>query len=199
MVRTPHRRFRFFSAGAPASLLLVALAVMLAASGAARAEVKFKKTVLDDKFRSEGSAVGDFNHDGKLDVSAGSVYYAAPDWHMVSVLEKPTEFDPHGYSKSFCNFAEDINRDGRIDLIVVGFPGEGTHWFEQPEKEGEVWKPHLIAPVTNNESPMWVEIDGDGAGELLFGWDPGGYVGYARRPGDLAQPWELKAVSNPGA
>src|SRR6187549_61410 len=73
------------------------------------AKIGFKKTKLDDKFRSEGVAAGDFNHDGKLDVAAGSVYYAAPDWKMHSILEKPEEFDPAVYSHSFCNFAADLN------------------------------------------------------------------------------------------
>jgi len=199
MKRTPHHHNFTTPTRGRASVLLLALTVAIGLASAARAEITFKKTVFDDKFRSEGCAVGDFNHDGKLDVSAGSVYYAAPDWHMVSVLEKPVETDPHGYSKSFCNFAEDINRDGRIDLIVVGFPGEATHWFEQPEKEGDVWKPHVIAPITNNESPGWYEIDGDGAGELLLGYDPGGYVGYAKRTADPAAPWDLKPVSDPNA
>ena len=100
------------------------------------ASISFKRTQLDTKFRSEGSCVGDFNGDGKLDIGAGSVYYAAPDWKMISVLEKPEEFDPHNYSVSFCNFAEDVNGDGRTDLIVVDFPGKQTWWFEQPEKAG---------------------------------------------------------------
>ena len=37
---------------------------------------------------AKGAAVGDFNHDGKLDIAAGSVYYAAPDWKMVAVLRE---------------------------------------------------------------------------------------------------------------
>ena len=69
------RRFRFTPpSGARLPLLLLVLAVAIGSAGAARAEITFKKTLFDDKFRSEGCAVGDFNHDGKLDVSAGSVY-----------------------------------------------------------------------------------------------------------------------------
>ena len=49
----------------------------------------------------------------------GSVYYTAPDWQMHNVLEQPQEFDPKGYSPSFCNFSEDLNHDGWADLIVV--------------------------------------------------------------------------------
>ena len=41
-------------------------------------ELKFKKTTLDDKFRSEGVGVGDFNKDGKKDVVVGDFWYEAP-------------------------------------------------------------------------------------------------------------------------
>ena len=139
-----------------------------------------QRTQLDTKFRSEGVAVGDFNSDGKLDIAAGSVYYAAPDRHMVPILQKAEEFDPHAYSVSFCNFADDINADGRTDLVVVDFPGKQTWWFEQPEKPGTAWKRHEATPVTNNESPSYLDIDGDRKGELLFSWDPGKYVGSMR-------------------
>ena len=98
---------------------MLAAALCMLASGALAAEasgkITFKRKQLDAKFRSEGTSVGDFNGDGKLDISAGSVYYAAPDWKMVSVLDKPAEFDPHNNSNSFCNFASDINCDGRTD------------------------------------------------------------------------------------
>ncbi len=40
--------------------------------------VQFTKIVIDKTFRSEGVGVGDINRDGKLDVMAGEVWYAAP-------------------------------------------------------------------------------------------------------------------------
>src|SRR5688572_3621663 len=68
------------------------------ASPADGKSVSFQKTVLDTAFRSEGVAVGDFNSDGKLDIAAGSVYYAAPDWKMHLIAEKAAEYDPKNYS-----------------------------------------------------------------------------------------------------
>ncbi len=176
---------------------LAAAAVVLSAT-MSRAEdnasnITWKKTQLDPKFRSEGVAVGDFNNDGKLDVAAGSVYYAAPDWKMVSILEKPEEFDPNRYSVSFCDFAEDVNGDGRSDLIVVDFPGKQTWWFEQPEKPGTPWTRHQCTPITNNESPSYLDIDGDGKRELLLGYDPGRYIGFAKP--SATGLWKLNPVS----
>src|ERR1700676_2321418 len=78
-------------------------ATTLAAEGSTK--ISFKKTQLEAKFRSEGVAVGDFNHDGKLDIAAGSVYYASPSWDMQLVQDKALEFDPLHYSGSFCNYA----------------------------------------------------------------------------------------------
>jgi hypothetical protein len=118
---------------------------------------------------------------------------------MVTVAEKPAEFDPHGYSNSFCNFAEDINGDGRTDLIVVDFPGAPTWWFEQPEKEGQAWIKHEGTPVTNNESPGWYDITGDKKGELLLGYDPGKFIGYAKPGADKNAKWDLFPVSETGA
>ncbi len=155
--------------------------------------IRFKRTVLDKTFRSEGVAVGDFNGDGLLDIAAGSVYYAAPDWKMVSVLEQPKEFDPHNYSDSFCNFADDVNGDGRTDLIVVGFPGQETLWFEQPAAPGRPWRRHVCTPVTNNESPSLVDVNGDGKRDLLLGYDPGKHIGYARQ--SASGLWPLVPVS----
>lgn len=173
----------------------------------AKPTIRFKRTQLDSVFRSEGAAVGDFNNDGRADISAGSVYYAAPDWKMVSILEKPAEFDPHVYSVSFCNYADDVNGDGWMDLIVVGFPGADTSWFENPQSAGGVWTKHVCVEVTNNESPTYLDIDGDGKRELILGFapDPKDFDGPDRQMGfvspgsDVSQLWNKRPISAKGA
>ena len=53
-------------------------------------------------------------------------------WTMRSILAEPEEYNIDGYSKSFMNWPADLNGDGKLDLIVVDFPGAPTWWFENP-------------------------------------------------------------------
>jgi len=167
-------------------------------SSATPREVKFKKTVIEEKFRSEGVAMGDFNNDGLTDIAAGSVWYEAPDWKMHSLLAKPNEFDKTTYGDTFCNWAEDLNADGRQDLIVVDFPGKQTWWFENPGSAGGEWKRHEIVPVTGNESPQYLDINGDGRRELIYG-DVNHQLCMATPAADPTAPWEVHAISAPNA
>jgi hypothetical protein len=170
-------------------------------------KISFKRTQLDAKFRSEGVAVADFNGDGHMDVAAGSVYYSGPDWKMHAILEKPKDFAPATYSDAFCCFAEDVNRDGRPDLLVVDIPGKPTWWFENPGNSNKPWKRHVGVRVTNNESPIWVDVDGDGRREVVCGYspDPQKPDSPDRRlafsqPGEHPyQPWPVRTISGKAA
>lgn len=163
--------------------------------------IHFKKTVLDTKFRGEGVCVGDFNHDGKLDIAAGNVYYSAPDWKMHVIYEnsdhklEPQEFNPHGYSDEFMCFADDLNHDGWTDYIVVGFPGKETFWYENPKGAPGPWKRHLITPVSNNESPQYLDIDGKGQRALLMAITDGRMAILRPDPSDPDKPWKHEVIS----
>jgi hypothetical protein len=189
-------------AGAMLALLLtfgVSPAVAQTSSGS----ITFKRTQLDSIFRSEGVAVGDFNKDGKKDIAAGTVWYSAPDWKMHLTGDKAPEFDPHGYSNAFQAFADDINGDGWTDIIHVEWPGKATWWLENPKKADSPWNQHVLTPVTNNESPQFVDVDGDGKLDLLapFSPDPKDFEGPQRRMGfmtrkaDPLAEWTIHAVS----
>ena len=52
----------------------------------------------------------------------GISFILGPDWKPQPMLAAPKEYEPEGYSDEFLCFAEDIDRDGWTDLIVVGLP-----------------------------------------------------------------------------
>lgn len=175
------------------------------AEGVPGSKVKFVRTQIDGKFRSEGVCVGDFNKDGKADISTGFAWYEAPDWKEHSFTEAAVpEFNPKGYSNSFCCFTEDVNADGWPDVLVVDFPGTPTWWFENPKESSKAWTKHKAIPVTNNESPNYLDVDGDGKRELVCAFapttetsdGPDRQMGFAKPdPTDAKKPWLLTAVS----
>jgi hypothetical protein len=132
-----------------------------------RDTVIFKKIILTHDFISEGVAVGDVNKDGKLDVMAGSFWFEAPDWKQHEIV-KGVRFSPDtAFSNSFLDFSMDVNQDGWIDLIRVGFPGKEVVWYENPQNKPGYWKMHVIYNNIGNESPAFVDMDGDGRPDIL--------------------------------
>jgi hypothetical protein len=179
---------------------------------------EWTKKQLTEHFWAEGACVADVNKDGKMDVLAGPFWYAGPDFtkrHTIYQMDKSfarkktdgtDETIPgfegflsgkNAYSNNFISYAHDINGDGWADYVVIGFPGKETFWWENPKGTDELWQRHTILDVTDNESPMFVDITGDGKPELLC--MSGGFIGYAEadwsKPGE---PWKFRAVSAKG-
>lgn len=160
--------------------------------------IHWKKTVLDAQFRSEGVTVADVNGDGLPDILTGNLWYEAPTWRPHPIRTVP-EFDPAtGYSNTFINFTMDVNRDGRPDLIVIGFPGQEAVWLENPGAGGGPWRQHTIFHSACNESPAFGDIDGDGQNELVFSYDESVMAWYKPGPDPYA-PWTAYPISEPGA
>lgn len=183
------------------SLSFLAWAPLALAAG----EPEFKTIRLTDAFYCEGAAIGDFNNDGQGDVVAGPFIYYGPDFTMRSEIYAPVSYDPHGYSQSFIEYAEDVNGDGWMDIVEIGFPGKETFWYENPAGKRSPlvdatrghWDRHLILGVTDNESPTWGDITGDGKSELIAQTD--GKFGYSTPdPNDPTKPWTFHAISPKG-
>lgn len=132
-------------------------------------EVAFTRFHLWDEFYTEGATTADVNKDGKIDIIAGARWFEAPDWKPHDIW-KHKKFDyTKGYSDSFLNFSTDINDDGYPDLISFDFPGREVYWFENPKGKETLWKRYVIDTIASNESPMMVDINGDGKQDLVFG------------------------------
>ncbi len=179
-------------------LLSLAASTLAQSTVPPAADGKWAKQQLTDNFWAEGAAAADVNKDGKMDVIYGPYWFEGPDFktrHVIypdttrtkAKLADGTEQEiegfhgaksvTNGYSDNFISAAYDINGDGWTDYIVMGFPGKETLWYENPQGKDGPWKKHVALDVTDNESPMFVDIDGDGRPDLLC--MSGGHLGYA--------------------
>ncbi len=131
--------------------------------------IRFKKLTLFsayEQYISEGVAVADVNKDGKPDVLAGTFWFEAPGWKRHEI-GTPEIHSIGGYGNSFLNYSMDVNGDGWVDLIRIGFPGRDARWYENPKNKKGYWKSHLVFHSVGNESPALADIDGDGKPDLL--------------------------------
>lgn len=168
----------------------------------------WQRVQIDAQFRAEGVAAGDFNKDGKLDVAAGDVWYAAPDWSRHEFRQpldrqaKPTDsYDgSKGYSNCFASWTWDINQDGWDDIIVVGYPGAPFHWYENPKGAAGHWPQHVIWHSACNETPLFTDVTGDGRPDIILGSQPERQMGFLELP-DVArckEKWSFHAISEAG-
>lgn len=153
---------------------------------------------LSNRFYSEGATAGDFNHDGTLDVAVGPFWYAGPDFIQSQQFYAQDPVDPHGYSNNFFAFTEDFNEDGWDDILVYGFPGQDASWFENPKGFDRFWPRHQVIDAVDNESPTFLDIDGDGHREIVC--SSKGFFGFARVNRQAPEaPWKFVRISDKSA
>lgn len=175
----------------------------------------FKRIQLSDQFWSEGANVGDLNNDGVTDVISGPWWWEGPDFtkrheyypatttfqlklgSMTTVTVpgfEGTLGKDNKYSDNFFAWAYDFNNDGWSDILIIGFPGADTSWFENPKDRETHWVRHKIFDQTDNESPTFADLTGDGKPELIC--ITKGRYGYAEPDWrDPAKPWTFHPLS----
>lgn len=161
-----------------AAAAVTATLFLLVCSSAVAAEpptVKFSKRCLMVD-RNEGCAIADVNRDGKLDVIAGMHWYAAPDFVPRPLRDIPETADGE-YLCSNGDQVWDVDGDGWVDVISIGFFEPELCWYKNPGevglKRGKTWKRSLLAKTPgSNEALDMRDLDGDGVPEIVVNcWD----------------------------
>ena len=173
----------------PASLLMVSMA--LAQKPAAK---EWKKRVFTRDFLTEGISAGDLNGDGVKDLVAGAFWFKGPDF------KEPIPFHPGKavpitvyQEDSFLSWVDDLNGDGKNDILMASHPGKNLTLYLNPGKLGD-WPAHVVMKEAATESPVWEDLDGDGKKELIC--MQGGKFGYAEVDwSDVTKPWTFVAIS----
>jgi hypothetical protein len=179
---------------------------------------QWTKKQLTNHFWAEGANFGDFNKDGKMDVVYGPHWYEGPDFtkrHTYADDSKTSKIkkadgteetipgfkgelaNTNEYSENFFAYSHDINADGWTDIVILGFPGKQSWWFENPKGGDGKWKQNVAIDVTDNESPHFIDITGDGQPEIVC--SSKGFLGYseydAKNP---SAPWTWRSISPKG-
>src|SRR6201988_203977 len=199
-----------------AAYVLVASMASLAPALARAQELHtFVRLQLSDQFWSEGANFGDLNNDGVNDIISGPWWWHGPDFKQrQEYYPAPTTFElklgpmtavtvpgfegflgkENKYSNNFFAWAIDFNKDGWKDILIIGFPGQDTSWFENPKGKDIHWTRHKIFDQTDNESPTFADLTGDGKPELVC--ITKGQYGYAAPDwSDPGKTWTFHPIS----
>lgn len=139
------------------------------------AELSFRSQLLliDN---NEACTILDVNQDGKLDIVAGRLWYAAPDF-----VPRPLRaIALHGsdYAQNNGEYPLDVDQDGWTDIVATGWGDPYIRWYKNPGTEGLTkgleWQGAPLADTKNSSSEAGYmhDIDGDGQPEyILNSWD----------------------------
>ncbi len=125
--------------------------------------------------QNEGCAVGDVNRDGRLDIVAGTHWYAAPEFiprPVRDIAEVSLGFAPKDFYANNGDHLCDVDGDGWLDVISGGWTEAELYWYKNPGEpalsKGWKWEPRLLVKArAQNEAFHLLDLDQDGVPEVV--------------------------------
>jgi len=124
---------------------------------------------------NEGCAIADVDRDGKLDIIAGTHWFAAPDFVPRPIRDIPQVSLGFGDNEFYANNGDhacDVDGDGWVDVISGGWTEAELYWYKNPGKKGLEkgwkWEPKLLFNGRkDNEAYDLCDLDGDRIPEVV--------------------------------
>jgi len=148
-----------------APLALAATLASWVSLPAQTADPAFRVHAIDPTVQSETAAVVDLNNDHKLDIISAESWYEAPAWtkHALRSINRAS-----GYVDDFSDLPVDVDVDGFIDVVQIGYFARRLEWLKNPGRADGVWTVNEIDAVGPTEFAFLVDLNNDGKSlELL--------------------------------
>src|SRR4051812_8932693 len=118
-----------------------------------------------DAIQSETTAVADLNKDGKPDIISAESWYEAPSWtkHPLRSIARAS-----GYVDDFSDLPLDVDGDGYVDIVQVGYFARKLEWLKNPGAAVTPWTVNEIDSVGPIEFAFLVDLNNDGKAQELL-------------------------------
>jgi hypothetical protein len=179
----------------PSALLLPAAALITVFAATPPPGSTWRKHLVAGEFVTEGLSVGDIDGDGHQDLVAGHLWFKGPDFKTVTRFRPGRPSPVKAYQEdSFLSWVDDLNGDGRNDILMASHPGKSLTLYLNPGPAGGDWPAHRVMEHAATECPTWTDLDLDGKREFVC--MQRGCFGYAEVDwSDVTKPWTFRAIS----